>query len=84
VQTLIAQMINAPSRGTNECGKTRASTRPDVIAPAVAAIVTAAMTTFGAAAIRVPRIPNATPATRLSRFDTAAMSTAESKATVQI
>jgi hypothetical protein len=41
------------------------------------------MITFGATAILVPRIPNATPAARLSRFDTTAISNAESRSTVQ-
>jgi hypothetical protein len=83
VQTPIALMIEAPSAAAREGGRTFDSARPEVIAPAVAAIVTAAMTALGAAAIRVSRIPNATPAARLSRLDTAAITTAESQSIVQ-
>jgi hypothetical protein len=71
----ITHWVSAAKEG----GRTRASARPDVIAPAVAAIATAAMTTFGTAAIRVPRIPIATPAARLSTFETAAISIARAR-----
>jgi hypothetical protein len=76
-------MINEPTAdtagGAIRCDKAR----PDVIAPAVPAIVSVAITTFGGIAIRVSRMPRATPTARLSRFDTAAISTAESKSTTQ-
>jgi hypothetical protein len=77
----IEAMIRAPTAPTTFGGSNPARKSPDVIAPAVPAIVTPAMSTFGARAIGVPRSPSATPAARLSRFDTAAIKTAESQST---
>jgi hypothetical protein len=72
-------MSNEPREAVATEGKSFESALPDDIAAAVPAIVAAAMIRFGSAAMLVPRIPIATATPRLSRFDTAAMTTAASK-----
>jgi hypothetical protein len=82
VQAPIALTIDAPITCARVGGMACDSARPDIVAATVATIVTVAMTTLGAALILVSRIPNAMPAARLSRFDTTAISTADSNSMV--
>src|SRR5436305_7557718 len=81
VAAAIAMMISEPSAEPTPGDIRSESARPEAIAPAVPAIVTVAITRFGAAAIRLPRMPDATRR-KVFKVETAAMSTAEGQTTV--
>ncbi len=75
-------MISGPSHPVTPGGASLEMACPPVTDAAVAAIVIAATIRFAVAPILVPRMPNAIPAPRLSRFDTAPISRTASHGTL--